>query len=169
MRGEHDDVVVKDHVFLGSSPHARGTPLERQEGSMTKGIIPACAGNTWLFVFVGGCYWDHPRMRGEHSTLNQLMTRLLGSSPHARGTQPAGRIQHNSKGIIPACAGNTFAHVGGLCYDWDHPRMRGEHPFPKYSITVLPGSSPHARGTLIPFAQVIANVGIIPACAGNTF
>ena len=46
--------------------------------------------------------------------------------------------------------------------------MRGEHPIsPPVRIPDL-GSSPHARGTLKATVTYNHNIGIIPACAGNT-
>ena len=50
----------------------------------------------------------------------------------------------------------------------DHPRMRGEHDCVPEDLPLDSGSSPHARGTLDADGAVVAGVGIIPACAGNT-
>ena len=52
-----------------------------------RGIIPACAGNTLRTVEPIALAGDHPRMRGEHTVRVQNAVRVLGSSPHARGTQ----------------------------------------------------------------------------------
>ena len=46
MRGEHYRRSCWCPFYRGSSPHARGTPLQRDEPDMHVGIIPACAGNT---------------------------------------------------------------------------------------------------------------------------
>ena len=46
--------------------------------------------------------------------------------------------------------------------------MRGEHCILSMILRKLPGSSPHARGTLRFDISQITNFGIIPACAGNT-
>ena len=46
MRGEH---LPKSSAVLkreGSSPHARGAPIMRENLEVVKGIIPACAGST---------------------------------------------------------------------------------------------------------------------------
>ena len=51
---------------------------------------------------------------------------------------------------------------------WDHPRMRGEHFSQRVSMDDETGSSPHARGTLLPGQARGRPSGIIPACAGNT-
>ena len=127
--GNTGETELCDEWCPGSSPHARGTrarwaasttcprdhPRMRGEharmtnvGNATARIIPACAGNTWLFA---------------------VETEMAsGSSPHARGTP---------------CT-QTAPSVG----TGDHPRMRGEH---------------HER-----VDARLVDVGIIPACAGNT-
>ena len=70
--------------------------------------------------------------------------------------------------IIPAFAGNT-------CYFWelwffqrDHPRIRGEHYNGVVYRNLIPGSSPHSRGTLSAVTKNHVQTGIIPAFAGNT-
>ena len=155
-------------MTTGSSPHARGTPEEHVRKQHAEGIIPACAGNTIHDHTPNASHWDHPRMRGEHSSCCSYSSRWCGSSPHARGTL-CDRIRHEQDlGIIPACAGNTpgrwpFARTG-----WDHPRMRGEHrAFMRFCAVSL-GSSPHARGTRWSDSDLSYARGIIPACAGNT-
>ena len=70
--------------------------------------------------------------------------------------------------IIPASAGNT---VDGTCVseiNWDHPRIRGEHLLLVFVDRACLGSSPHPRGTLGILKLQLAEVGIIPASAGNT-
>ena len=72
-----------------------------------------------------------------------------GSSPHARGTQSAVAFHDDGCGIIPACAGNTWARSSNSSAPWDHPRMRGEHRVAGRRLRVGGGSSPHARGTRV--------------------
>ena len=69
MRGERDTTVIYSLPPVGSSPHARGTPLWHLGRHFQARFIPACAGNA---EGVGG--WSvaaavHPRMRGERSHL----------------------------------------------------------------------------------------------------
>ena len=52
--------------------------------------------------------------------------------------------------------------------DWDHPRMRGEHPCASLSDRESMGSSPHARGARRQGHRGRGRRGIIPACAGST-
>ena len=55
-----------------------------------------------------------------------------------------------------------------ICLTGDHPRMCGEHPRSRLSLSLIRGSSPHVRGALISGSLLIAWLGIIPACAGST-
>ena len=85
-RGDHRNVVLVGGRFQGSSPLARGTPLDNSSHIHYRGLIPARAGNTnaesELFITVGA----HPRSRGEHSWSYQRPGHAVGSSPLARGT-----------------------------------------------------------------------------------
>ena len=73
---------------VGSSPHARGTPITEAPRCDLSWFIPACAGNAMAkpirlpFVAV------HPRMRGERGIVSAKIASAVGSSPHARGTHP---------------------------------------------------------------------------------
>ena len=108
-------------------------------------------------------------MRGEHVLHSHLMDSQEGSSPHARGTPWCFHEKLILFGIIPACAGNTTGWNNAREHDWDHPRMRGEHVREIVCDTPEKGSSPHARGTQTICRQINTSIGIIPACAGNTF
>ena len=71
-----------------------------------------------------------------------------GSSPQARGTPE--RIFNSLELVrfIPAGAGNT--QEKGVLHNsmTVHPRRRGEHWASSTQQSVIPGSSPQARGTL---------------------
>ena len=107
-------------------------------------------------------------MRGEHDIGMWLDEFRQGSSPHARGTRTNWSTISASTRIIPACAGNTVAKIEYEALAWDHPRMRGEHFLSNEVNSFSEGSSPHARGTHIPSYANKDELGIIPACAGNT-
>ena len=71
-------------------------------------------------------------------------------------------------GITPACAGNTESSTSLPALPWDHPRVCGE-----YSMIGIPlwrelGSPPRVRGIHARQNLNFGNVGITPACAGNT-
>ena len=168
MRGEHPvNHMVEEHA-RGSSPHARGTQTVSSHERHTRGIIPACAGNTRRSARNTSTSRDHPRMRGEHDAVDGGDHLVEGSSPHARGTQTRSCNLPAFPGIIPACAGNTISHHSAPDKTRDHPRMRGEHLLGIAIPSFPSGSSPHARGTPSMVVSFLVSLGIIPACAGNT-
>ena len=107
-------------------------------------------------------------MRGEHNFSAMTPSYQAGSSPHARGTRCIRAWLNSSAGTIPACAGNTASSTSTTVSNGDHPRMRGEHGSVTSRYLSPPGSSPHARGTLLDVVVKPSDGGIIPACAGNT-
>ena len=168
MRGEHQSYYGGNQPERGSSPHARGTPKRMVSEHRNRGIIPACAGNTFDDCMHIREKRDHPRMRGEHMSDTIVFTSIMGSSPHARGTRRWRLPIRPAPGIIPACAGNTWKTMPIPRSSRDHPRMRGEHSKPQLGLPSGLGSSPHARGTLLVEPGRGHERGIIPACAGNT-
>ena len=72
------------------------------------------------------------------------------------------------RGIIPAYAGNTSRHPVSWSVGGDHPRICGEHLERALTASAASGSSPHMRGTHIQLWFPPADMGIIPAYAGNT-
>ena len=132
------------------------------------GIIPACAGSTFVIVYPPRFSRDHPRMCGEHLWMQASTGATSGSSPHVRGAlwpRVSGRA---SIGIIPACAGSTRYSTTGKQGRRDHPRMCGEHGgVNNYNNPTL-GSSPHVRGAHAMTGEKTQVYGIIPACAGST-
>ena len=85
-----------------------------------------------------------------------------------RGTHHRIREQHDTAGIIPAYAGNTWPLEFPVSYRWDHPRVCGEHTQVfRFGLWLL-GSSPRMRGTPDLLFQIVQRLGIIPAYAGNT-
>ena len=88
MRGEHGSADDGEGREEGSSPHARGAPINVIAPKHVGGIIPACAGSTAPDAQVPTRKQDHPRMRGEHA-LSALKSVTCDR-------------------IIPACAGSTW-------------------------------------------------------------
>ena len=107
-------------------------------------------------------------MRGEHDSYATSCPGDRGSSPRARGAHADGDLFSAVKGIIPACAGSTWAPRAERRCRWDHPRVRGEHRWARASMAETWGSSPRARGAPGLGACFALLGGIIPACAGST-
>ena len=146
MRGEHMAAPFWMPLMRGSSPHARGALPRIQALKLHRGIIPACAGSTARFFRSSMNTWDHPRMRGEHSTLISTARSNRGSSPHTRGARRAPNRRYQTVRIIPAYAGSTTSKARMSAASRDHPRIRGEHSTRRSRLTRLRGSSPHTRG-----------------------
>ena len=167
MRGERWSVARRRWPSCGSSPHARGTRVDRAPRLRRFRIIPACAGNASRRHGISSPTPDHPRMRGERMILRQSLGERNGSSPHARGTLVAPQGARAERRIIPACAGNAPPAASGTMWSADHPRMRGERAIARDVFKSTRGSSPHARGTPEQGALLDGGRRIIPACAGN--
>ena len=67
MRGEGASVIGVMLLFSGSSPHARGGPVDDLRELRQPRLIPACAGRANLVVVRVTQGSAHPRMRGEGS------------------------------------------------------------------------------------------------------
>ena len=93
----------------------RGALVEDFHELVAEGIIPACAGSTFVGLPRLSQRRDHPRMCGEHVLFLGFV--LLGI------------------GIIPACAGSTCIVAAFRLAIRDHPRMCGEHMCDIYIIS----------------------------------
>ena len=85
-----------------------------------------------------------------------------------RGTPVQDYSDSGGYGIIPAYAGNTSAMQAPIHWQWDHPRVCGEHKITAGGASMEAGSSPRMRGTHRLEKRRIVVIGIIPAYAGNT-
>ena len=166
--GEHPPMKSAWQAKTGSSPRMRGTRNDPGCFLRADGIIPAYAGNTIVGLFRIYAERDHPRVCGEHLRVSLQILTFPGSSPRMRGTQRNYCAWLNNLGIIPAYAGNTSYEDGTVELEWDHPRVCGEH-LPRLRLSsMIPGSSPRMRGTLLRVYALTLVGGIIPAYAGNT-
>ena len=108
MCGEHSLSINHAGTPVGSSPHVRGAPLRKRGAVGIRRIIPACAGSTCWWRCCCPCWWDHPRMCGEHCLSRIGGWSCAGSSPHVRGARQCDDVPRLHRGIIPACAGSTL-------------------------------------------------------------
>ena len=152
----------------GSPPHTRGI----LNGTYMKigkiGITPAHAGNTSDFRSALRTCRDHPRTRGEYSSLYMVTRCKTGSPPHTRGIPVVRQAVNVAHGITPAHAGNTCSRLETLATLGDHPRTRGEYHFAQLCHGLILGSPPHTRGIRVGLCFTGDEVGITPAHAGNT-
>ena len=85
--GEHSPIFQGALTTVGSSPLARGTRLAICGLVAGLGLIPARAGNTWVFRRFRAWTWAHPRLCGEHMLRTDGTKDALGSSPPVRGAR----------------------------------------------------------------------------------
>ena len=158
-----------DSLKKGSSPRVRGTVFPTLNFFKDEGIIPACAGNSLNHTLKHLSNGDHPRVCGEQFCLCCQFNYQWGSSPRVRGTGKQFQNQTKLIGIIPACAGNRPRYSSCGCHSGDHPRVCGEQKTLHLCNVLITGSSPRVRGTEYPTTGVGTVIGIIPACAGNSY
>ena len=91
-----------------------------------------------------------------------------GSSPLSRGIRPCGSGSGTTPRIIPALAGNTGVPSWCSGDSRDHPRSRGEYSGSYAQLLNEYGSSPLSRGIRHEFIDLVRDIRIIPALAGNT-
>ena len=132
------------------------------------GITPAYAGNTPFSDRLIISSQDHPRIRGEYANFSQRLKRGLGSPPHTRGIQQLAIMNKRKLRITPAYAGNTRCRTLPLFQYQDHPRIRGEYTTKKHKTRTYAGSPPHTRGILGRLLNLLQDLRITPAYAGNT-
>ena len=111
----------------GSSPLSRGIRFLKALPVGTGRIIPALAGNTHTPTPTPSSTSDHPRSRGEYDACTVITEYPQGSSPLSRGIHRLRSAAAQSRGIIPALAGNTRCGVSSPREWRDHPRSRGEY------------------------------------------
>ena len=131
-------------------------------------IIPARAGFTRAATGPPWPTGDHPRSRGVYVFTPKGSSQTVGSSPLARGLLQ-GVVDEGGDGrIIPARAGFTSTPWTRTGSTRDHPRSRGVYVEPSIRRTVVPGSSPLARGLPPVGGANPHDCRIIPARAGFT-
>ena len=97
---------MKFFSHIGSSPHGRGTGFCSYVHNICKRFIPAWAGNSRTQMCVCSLVQVHPRMGGEQEVFTNYLKKLLGSSPHGRGTGVRSTRVQGMVRFIPAWAGN---------------------------------------------------------------
>ena len=106
-RGEYAHRAKHYYTFPGSSPLSRGILCHTIGGFPPMGIIPALAGNTRRASHSLCGPRDHPRSRGEYTSVTRTVSGKLGSSPLSRGIHARVLGVRHTARIIPALAGNT--------------------------------------------------------------
>ena len=113
LRGEHETFEREQTAVKGSSPLARGAQVWIVLFVLEDGIIPACAGSTRHGRGRARCLGDHPRLRGEHTSipviliqqgrwLIRFLIEINGSLPRTYGPSDALRHYSNPMAVSPS-------------------------------------------------------------------
>ena len=124
-RGVYRTSKGRSISMSGSSPLARGLPVQDQRRGGQWRIIPARAGFTADRHPGRHPNRDHPRSRGVYHELLPTEGHAAGSSPLARGLPVQDQRRGGQWRIIPARAGFTWARPATPFGSPDHPRSRG--------------------------------------------
>ena len=152
----------------GTSPHTRGSRALRRPRTRRRGNIPAYAGITLRIECLIKLHGEHPRIRGDHATLDLPMTSRAGTSPHTRGSLLHGIDNLDVIRNIPAYAGITACQAMPQLKRREHPRIRGDHGMRTATSSTRVGTSPHTRGSQLASSGATVDIGNIPAYAGIT-
>ena len=145
--GEQACIASTARRISGSPPRVRGTGSFCGLKLFKTGITPACAGNRRLVLRQLARAGDHPRVCGEQSPRHRRSGRSTGSPPRVRGTGQLRGLPIASRGITPACAGNSPTRACSGRYCGDHPRVCGEQIIFTGILYQSKGSPPRVRGT----------------------
>ena len=115
-----------------------------------------------------GLIWDHPHIRGDHSTLVLFILKLKGSPPHTWGPQPASSVVPEIVRITPTYVGTTHILTSSAPLNKDHPHIRGDHKRQGNTYMVSLGSPPHTWGPPHNREAFSGTSGITPTYVGTT-
>ena len=155
--------------FGGSSPRVRGRPPRWWLSRVRSRLIPACAGQTATLPRLTGLARAHPRVCGADHSQRAGAAPSRGSSPRVRGRRLLPQLLKLSRGLIPACAGQTLNRRSARIHPRAHPRVCGADGGLQPAEVLVEGSSPRVRGRLRVSGLVVGHGGLIPACAGQTW
>ena len=90
---------------IGSLPRVRGEVHDDRWRNGNERITPACAGRSNCILRLNAICEDHPRVRGEKSSVRVKNRSKSGSPPRVRGEAEKVENCRYDGGITPACAG----------------------------------------------------------------
>ena len=160
-------LLIAGALVGGSSPRTRGTSAIFVRQYIGIRFIPAHAGNMLDLKTTKTKTTVHPRARGEHPNILDLVQGEVGSSPRTRGTCPHPSCSNTETRFIPAHAGNIRRSTYASINQTVHPRARGEHAGKLVHQHINIGSSPRTRGTSEYPRSRVRQDRFIPAHAGN--
>ena len=91
----------------GSPPRMRGKEKGISFPASNVGITPAYAGKSAILCFSSLLCWDHPRVCGEKSQIQEDAAKTPGSPPRMRGKEVVFIDSYLVERITPAYAGKS--------------------------------------------------------------
>ena len=155
------------HFPHGLSPRVRGNLRVSEQDGVTRGSIPACAGEPGTIED----YYDddevYPRVCGGTCRAGHYSHMCRGLSPRVRGNLLPPPEYGRRVGSIPACAGEPARPRGRGNLGRVYPRVCGGTSSGLLAIHGGRGLSPRVRGNRRGRAAAAICPGSIPACAGE--
>ena len=153
----------------GSSPRVRSRRCHRSGNQPHPGIISACAEQTSSYPPSREVCGDHLRVCGADFITSSSLIPKPGSSPRVRSRPAALYCQVAYRGIISACAEQTTGSDYTHLFSGDHLRVCGADHSSHDPKPRMVGSSPRVRSRPLARLLVLPPVGIISACAEQTW
>ena len=154
---------------MGSSPRVRSRRPQVGPYTLQPRIISACAEQTGRVRLPGWRRWDHLRVCGADEYNRGEGDWETGSSPRVRSRR-AGESPFDVLGrIISACAEQTNTIAARAIGRRDHLRVCGADARESRRLMCWAGSSPRVRSRRLAYHGAKIRIGIISACAEQTF
>ena len=172
-RGGTQPRHLRHRVVCGLSPPTRGNPRAgvrpraRRQAPPCPGSIPAHAGEPRRPRAPPSARRVYPRPRGGTSPPRQTAARAEGLSPPTRGNPQNIRRDSDSRGSIPAHAGEPTPAASKIQPSSVYPRPRGGTVRTSSIASSVCGLSPPTRGNRSRAPTSPPDEGSIPAHAGE--
>ena len=168
VRGENHRAAIEAVGIVGPSPRAWG---EHEYNVVAIGVmrtIPTCVGRTSSDSLSRFCPPDHPHVRGENCVSISFSQCGHGPSPRAWGEREVSFPTLPQFRTIPTCVGRTTTPAIPAPAMPDHPHVRGENLFRRFSGELCSGPSPRAWGEHGGAGKFRLAIRTIPTCVGRT-
>ena len=167
MGGGTRDAYGVTNPTWGLSPRGRGNPWVRPGGNCLRRSIPAWAGEPPRQAHRQTLATVYPRVGGGTRNGRYNGSSQSGLSPRGRGNRRDGLNMRQLRGSIPAWAGEPSPYYGHPDKHSVYPRVGGGTFDRKVYEASLKGLSPRGRGNRQATHPLPAEVGSIPAWAGE--
>ena len=159
--------AISVQVQEGLSPRVRGN--RRRAAARWPGVrsIPACAGEPHSSPTIRTSRRVYPRVCGGTTLFADDPDIPPGLSPRVRGNHTLRRRSGHPAGSIPACAGEPILAKRLRPSDEVYPRVCGGTRDLADGDQGQVGLSPRVRGNRLRIGGEDADLGSIPACAGE--